>query len=210
MGIFKKLKKAISKNDNYLDRDFYFENILNNYKHLDAYFSLLRLENKNKITTTVPIAYFSNYDLHNSKEYFIKKYGKPDHTAINHFEIGKIKILFYRTHLSNQKVKLELHFLNKRLIMVSYTFSHLDHNSEKQHPLDVLQQKYLVEKEITPSDHYIEDPNKAKIVIMDSVEFKVYYLHNTLQELMNSKLKKGIISTNYPDISDEKNLFEEL
>jgi hypothetical protein len=194
MRIHRKILKLFRKNKySYYPRDYYYAKLLDKYSSIESYISLANINDKQALFTDKNISFSDNPDFKkNQKKYIQKKYGKPNYTIVNNFPFGKITILFYRLLLGNHKVKLELHFFQKSLIMYNYEFSYLK-NESKINILNVLKEKYKINKDIVPSHCYIVNRENTMIVFLDNVNFTIYYIdyiNSDIYSQMNSLIKE--------------------
>lgn len=213
MRIFRKRSKLFIQNKSYYPRDYYYNKLLNKYNNVESYLSLTRLHDKQALLTDKVISFSDHHDFKaNKKKYFKKKYGKPNYSIVNVFPFGNIKIMFYRIKIGGLKTKLELHFFQNTLFMYNYTFSYLKNESEKNQIFNVLKEKYMIDKEknLALDNCYIKDKNNTVIVLTNSVDFTINYIHNinsVLYQQMNDILTREIKRENQKIIQNEQNLY---
>lgn len=194
MRVLRKILKLFRKNKYYYNpRKYYYEKLLDNYSSIESYIGLVKHNDKQALLTDIDISFSNEPDfIKNPKIYTQKNYGKPNYTIVNNFPFGEITILFYRIFLGNYKAKLKLHFFQNSLIVYSYTFSYLGNDSEKKNILNVLKEKYKINKDIIPNECYIVNKKGTMITFSDNIDFTIYYIdyiNSAIYDQMNNIIK---------------------
>ena len=191
MKILREILKLFRKDkDYYSPREYYYEKLLNKYSSVDSYISLAKINDKETLFTDKDISFSDKPDFKkNQKKYIQKKYGKPIYTIVNNFPFGKITILFYRIFLGDVKVNLELHFSQNSLIMYNYTFSYFLNESKKKYLLNVLKEKYKINKDIALNHCYVVDRKNTRMFFYDNFDFTIYYYINFTDSDIYNQMK---------------------
>lgn len=182
MKIIRKISRLFGTKEPSYKRDYYYEKLVHKYKSVEAYLNLIQLQQKQEYLTDKDIVFSENpdFDKHHIN-HIRKRYGHPSYTIVNTYAFGKIKIRFYRIYLGNHKVKMELHFYKNALVMYNYTFSHLHNEGEKTEVLNLLKEKYHLDKSINlqQGNSYIKDQKESVIVLSQGIDFTINYVLHT-------------------------------
>ncbi|TKS56535.1 hypothetical protein FCN74_05730 [Mesohalobacter halotolerans] len=204
MKIIRKVSRFLGNKDSTETRDYYYEKLLNKFESIDPYLNLIKLQNKRGLSTNKDIVFSENPEFSKHKIKYIKKrYGRPNYTIVNNYGFGKIKIYFYRIYLGDHKVNMELHFYKNTLIMYNYTFSHLHNDVQKSEVINLLKQKYHIDKTIDLQDtnSYIIDQKNSIIVSSQDIDFTINYVLN-----INDKVFQDMSETQKREVEQGKQI----
>jgi hypothetical protein len=169
-------KISYKRKPNSYPRSNYYETLLDKYSDGKFYSVLInKLKVFNEIKTAAVIQYLDNKILSDTViNDIIRKNGKPNYKIV-YDDLLKIKVLFYRQKMGKHKTKLEFHFLKNSLFFYTYTFTYLNFE-DKNEIIQILKEKYFVNKSQDIIDNYIVDKNNNSIILDDGIVFSIYYI----------------------------------
>jgi hypothetical protein len=143
------------------------------YKSLDSFIFLWKnCMKKRSVRTNVDVS-FSRYFTFGSDMSYIRKFvGKPIH-ALSNPDLN-ISILLYTVTIKGHNVNFELHFYDRKLFCINYTYYYLT-RQERAEILHSLEEKYHVSHEQL-HDHIIVDNAGNGILVEESDKLSINYL----------------------------------
>ncbi|MCB0807224.1 MAG: hypothetical protein KDC05_15610 [Bacteroidales bacterium] len=161
-------------NNYFYSLDHYYATLEDKYGDPRFFNSLFNSRRFRYVKTTVELAFKSKIQFGSGIKTVADALGKPQ-LVFQKEDVPDYEIWLYRTFLAGEKVKIELHFHNKKLCIYNYIFSYLS-QSKKQDLLDILSLKYLDDRTMDIASYKVTDKKKNFLIVEDSVDLSIWYV----------------------------------
>ena len=199
---FYKLKLFVLKYFGYKKQYYkhsYYQAKTEQYKDISPYLSLYEKSKELKYSRAcMEICYSPDLKFGCSIQAVKNKLHKPNF----HIQTNKsTNILFYRLMIGDYKVRCQMHFLNNKLFLYNYCFSHNDAKANEE-VIKVIKEKYAIDSDNPTRENIIDHFNNC-IQIDDDVELKISYFS------LNSPFFKKIASISEEEANLQKEKISE-
>jgi hypothetical protein len=191
MGLY---RRNILINKYYHNINYYYQQLVEYYTDFSEYSRITDLYKKKELLATDQIISFQEDHLFNqkNKKQILKKIRFKQ--ALFKYRIKKndlnIEIYFYKIKIGGFKVKLEIHFHERKMFYYNYTFTDYSNNQQLRDIIEIIQEKYL---DGLPMDIYTQniiDQDQTVLSIENTMELRIHYIStksSIIQTLSNYK-----------------------
>lgn len=205
MGLYRR-NSLINKY--YHNINYYYQQLVEHYTDFSEYSRITDLYKKKELVATDQIISFQEDHLFNqkNKKQILKKirFKQP----LFKYRIKKndlnIEIYFYKIKIGEFKVKLEIHFHERKMFYYNYTFTDYSNTQQLQDIIKIIQEKYL---DGLPMDIYtqsIVDKDETVLSIENTMELRIHYI-STKSSIIQTLSNYRETSTNMEVKTREKN-----